>query len=123
MKRDMELVRLLLLRTEGGEEIESLNKYDQATRAYHAAIMKEAGLIDATILDDVNGLPYGAIILRLTWDGHEFLDSIRDNTLWKKASEKFFKPGVAFTVGIAREWIKLELRQRFLGPGTEHMLA
>ena len=29
----------------------------------------------------------------LTWDGHEFLDSARNETLWRKAKEELKKTG------------------------------
>src|ERR1051325_6057677 len=92
MKRDMELVRLLLLRTEsGGQYVTEAEQYDVPTRAYHVLIMREAGLIDAIVQNDSNGLPASAVIKRLTWRGHEFLDAARSDAVWQKAREKFFK--------------------------------
>lgn len=49
---------------------------------------------------------------KMTWAGHDFLDSMRDDTIWKKAQEKVLKPigGVAFDV--LKEWLKAEMRSK-----------
>lgn len=77
--------------------------------------MKEAGLIDAEITPDAFGRPSGAIVHRLTWDGHEFLDASRDSKIWKMAVEHIIKPGASWTFQILMEWLKREAQQRFLG--------
>jgi hypothetical protein len=43
----------------------------------------EAGFIDARFLPGSTDFH----VLRLTYDGHEFLDAARSDTLWNKAKE------------------------------------
>ena len=36
----------------------------------------------------------------MTWRGHEFLDAVRDDTVWKKTKDKVASSGVTATVEI-----------------------
>ena len=111
MKRDMDLIRLLLLQIEGEEQPE-LQKYDQPTRVEHATLLIEEGLAEGLVQRDHRNVPIGTVIQRLTWKGHDFLDAARDNTIWNKAKEKVFKPGASWTFGILVEWLKAEAKKR-----------
>jgi hypothetical protein len=119
MKRDMDLVRLMLLRTEAigvdEEEAKRLHaeceKYDERVRAHHIAIMMEAGLVAGFTTNDARGTLAKGVIIRLTWQGHEFLDAARNDTTWRKARDTFFKPAVAWTFGILTEFLKAEARR------------
>lgn len=120
MKRDMDLVRLMLLRAEANgvdEEAAAKHhaeceKYEVPLRAHHIAIMIEAGLIIGSVQTDQNGVPAKGFTLRLTWQGHEFLDAARDDTTWKKVRDKVVKPTASFTFGILVEALKYEIKSR-----------
>ncbi len=81
MKRDYELIRKILL------EVEANNGqclvYSNLHETYQCAIMKDAGLLDGLIHENAD-----AFVSRLTWDGHDFLDSIREETVWKKIKKE-----------------------------------
>jgi hypothetical protein len=127
MKRDMDLVRLMLLRAEAfGVDDEAAakyhaecEKYDVPIRAHQIAIMIEAGLIVGHVTPDQNGVPTKGFILRLTWHGHEFLDAARNETTWRKARETFFKPAAAWTFGLLTEFLKAEAKRLAFGHGGE----
>lgn len=120
MKRDMDLVRLMLLRTEShGVDKEAADrhhaeceKYAKPVRAHHIAIMIEAGLIIGQVQTNPEKIPVQGFILRLTWEGHEFLDAARDDTTWKKVRDKVIKPTASFTFGILVEALKYEIKSR-----------
>jgi hypothetical protein len=76
--------------------------------------MCEAGLLDANVLTGAHGEPMQAIIFGLTWEGHDFLDAARDDTIWKAARDKIIKPGMSWTFSILLEWLKQEVRRRVL---------
>jgi hypothetical protein len=91
MKRDMDLVRAILMDIENGARFDgSLYKveipgYSDEIIGYHVMLMSQAGLImaqDASSLDGLDWIPIG-----LTWDGHEFLDASRDDTRWAMAKD------------------------------------
>jgi hypothetical protein len=90
MKRDMDLVRRVLLQVEEADE-EALTSrpldvegYDSATVARHVEIMQEAGLVDAHVMRADGVPPYAARVFRLTWQGHDFLEATRNDTIWAK---------------------------------------
>ena len=114
MKRDMDLIRLLLLQQESGEDPPELEEYPIELVVYNLALMIDAGFVDGTIIADHEGSPAGASIIRLTWAGHDFLDSTRDPTIWTKAKERVLKPGISWSFSILVEFLKAEA-QRQLG--------
>lgn len=114
MKRDMELIRLLLLEVEQGEAPPELAEYQEADMLYHYALMVDAGLIVASLLPEF-GIPESVSVHRLTWTGHDFLDATRDSKLWKLAKEKVLKPGASWTFSLLVEWLKQEAHKRIFG--------
>ena len=117
MKRDIDLIRTILLSMEANEHgfagtSPAIEGHSEEQIGYHVYLMGQAGLIttaDATCLSDQSP---NAIPLSITWAGHDFLDSVKDETLWKKAKTIVLKPaaGVAFDVLV--EWVKAEAKQR-----------
>jgi hypothetical protein len=95
MKRDMELIRLLLLVYEGEEPKPDFSDYSEDQQVYHSALLIEAKLVDGSILPD--RYPRGIVVLRLTWDGHEFLDAARNQSVWNRIRAKAVGAGVSPT--------------------------
>ena len=86
MKRDMNLVRdLLLLAEADGDDSELCLKYGREVVAGHVAILVDAGLVEGAVACGSSGKPIASEIIRLTWAGHEFLDNARNDTIWNKA--------------------------------------
>ena len=65
--------------------------------------MNQAGLIEAEDVSDVSEFAYRP--LRLTWEGHEFLDAARDDTRWNAAKRTV----TSTTGGLAFEFLKAVL--------------
>ena len=117
MKRDLSLVREILFRCEAipaGEAPETKDlaglAADHATLAAHIGIMADAGLLAVVNASSHDGEDY--IIVKVTWAGHEFLQSVRDDTVWKKAKDHVLKPGASWTFDILKEWLKFEVKHR-----------
>ena len=108
MKRDMELIRLLLLQQETGVEPPELAAYDEQLVVYNIALMLDAGFVEGQVVADETGTPMSAIIIRLTWAGHDFLDATKNATVWNKAKERILKPGVSWTFSILVDFLKTE---------------
>ena len=62
-----------------------LNKYKTDDILYTLDKLSEAGFITTTgkTMDDDN-----FYVTSITYNGHQFLDNIRDNTIWKKSLKK-----------------------------------
>lgn len=65
---------------------EFLKNYSVETIDYAVNRLDEAGFINAKFLRTLGGdAPYS--ISSLTWDGHQFLDNIRDDGIWKETKK------------------------------------
>lgn len=99
MKRDMDLVRLILLKIEAEYQTLPLNNitingYDKETIAYHCKILNEVGLISGyKVSHSFEGLS-GFSVGPLTWEGCDYLDRIRDDSVWGKTKEVIAKKGL-----------------------------
>jgi hypothetical protein len=113
VKRNMDLVRLLLIRSEGDEDAATAcETFTVEERAYHVQLLIDAGLVEGVVRRGAQGAFTGAVVSRLTWAGHDFLESVRDDAVWKKAKEQVLKPGASWTFDILKEWVKYELKQK-----------
>lgn len=89
MKLERDLVRDILLKLEEdtGDPREwkdvQVPGFTREQVAYHIAKMGEAGLIEAHDLSSHSGYDWRAS--SLTYEGHEFLDTVRDGKVWKEA--------------------------------------
>jgi len=95
MKRNLDLIIKILEYFEAREEISIVEKltldgFDDNTVAYHLRRMYEAGLLDAETVTSsttetriIRVLPFGLI-----WEGHEFLDLIRQSSVKAKIKER-----------------------------------
>jgi hypothetical protein len=106
MKRDLELIKLLLQEVEGEEPKPDLSAYSQEVMFYHYELMDEAGLIVANLFKGQNGLVEGVRIERLTNLGHDFLDTSRNATIWKEFQQKVLKLGGGISLSIATDLLK-----------------
>ncbi|PPT33861.1 hypothetical protein XarjCFBP7653_21095 [Xanthomonas arboricola] len=91
MKRDMELVRQILLAVESGQAKSAFDGYDDDSIKYHKALVIEAGLAEGSVLKSGTGnreIPANVVLKKLTWAGHDFIDAISSESNWKKV--KFF---------------------------------
>lgn len=99
MKRDMDLVRLILLEIEK-EYVStaiynlSVDGYDMATVAYHCKILHEKGLISDYKAQYASNEIYSFGVGSLTWEGNDFLDKVRDDTQWRKVKDTITKKGL-----------------------------
>jgi len=116
MNRDMDLIRRIALAVANlphGKILADMDGVDAPNFVLHVLWMREGGLIDAgdagATLD--SHLPQAAWINRLTWDGCEFVDAVRSDTLWNKAKETIIKPSLAFSFSVFRDWLKTEIAQ------------
>jgi hypothetical protein len=99
VKLDKDLVRDILLALEadnedpfGWKDDLSFDGHTDAEVAYHICILAEGGYVTAMDLSSMDGDDWRA--QRLTYEGHEFLDTIRDGEVWKLTKDTAKKAGV-----------------------------
>lgn len=94
MKRDMDLARAILLVVEASETdpgvsvpMNSLVKegYSDKEISYQIKLLAQAGLIEARDDSTLSGTSW--CVKSLTWEGHDFLDAARNETIWKKGKQ------------------------------------
>lgn len=106
MKRDFELIRKLLMFFEGKQssehiEVPPIDGYDALTIKYHLVLLHDAGLLRCEpVRSSTSDRVIYVIPFDLTWDGHEFLDKVRNETVWRRIRDVIASKGgsVAFSV-------------------------
>ena len=102
MKRDMDLIRQILLQAENCEPNRwvkvTVEGCDCQTIQAHIELLVERGLVKGPLcinLDDPNTAVYS-----LAWEGYDFLDACRDENRWNKAKREIQEKAgsVAFDV-------------------------
>jgi hypothetical protein len=115
MKRDLDLLRDIMIYLEEnlapGENIQStdISLYDGSDEEYkklseHIKLLIEDGLIETSKPMMMKGFAI-FMILRITSKGHDFLDALRNDTVWNNTKEKMKEIG-GFTLGIALDIAK-----------------
>jgi len=116
VKRDLDLIRALMLRLEENEKLNASSwmipcakgKHDQVAidaldfpnfsldvLNYHFALLFNAGFV----MGKTFGLGETLKISGLAWDGHEFLANIKNNDIWEKTKSRISDlPGIALKV-------------------------
>lgn len=125
MKLNHDCVRALLLFIEDNLEYQnqiivneiSIGKFESSEIIYAADKLIEAGYItaDRHIYSGHNLIPT-IVVLSMTWNGHKFLDTIRDNHVWKQTKtivSKFSSVSLALIENIASKVI-IELIEKNL---------
>ena len=96
MKLDFDIVRELLIEIENNTELNSfisipVDDYPE-NKLYALIKLDEAKLINSKILYASNKL-YSITVSSLTWNGHNFLNNIREPNIWNKTK------GIASKIG------------------------
>lgn len=99
MKRDWDLMRAVLFKVEdlpldkhAVVRAEDFPDYPPETVVYHFDLLEQAGLVVAAIQKHQHTRGAG-LVFDLTWQGHEFLDAIRRETVWQKIQGRIKQDG------------------------------
>lgn len=107
MKRDMELIRKILFKIEetvdnSAEYNLKIDGYSMDQVAYHCALLFEGGYVHDYKGQNSGGAIYTFGVARLTWDGHDFLDKIREDTIWNKTKDTIASKGLPLAFDIVK---------------------
>ncbi len=118
MKREMDLIRAILLEIEnrhdgsGSAVTVEIEGYSHEQITEHLFMLREAGFIEGVDSSHMDGRDI--IVLRMTWSGHEFLETVRDPEIWRKTKSVAVVAGgwtAGILSGIAGGLIKAKLQQ------------
>ncbi len=103
----MELIRRILFKIE--ETVDNVAEYNLEIEGYtmeqvvyHCSILYEGGYIHAYKGNYAGDSLYSFGVGRLTWEGHEFLDKIREDTIWYKTKSTIADKGLPFVFDIVK---------------------
>ena len=117
MKRNKELIRLILLELESRDNEGWVDLAAERTLTdqgfteeeiwYNSLLLGEAGLAEYQVLHEISTPVEEVILGSLTMQGHNVLDHIRDDSIWKKLgaiglSFSFHAIGAAAAQGVFR---------------------
>jgi Hypothetical protein (DUF2513) len=114
LKRDMELVRDLLLVIEQNDdrrELEIPKDWDREVVAYHLKILDQAGYVKNNTKWADNKPMW--LIASLTWEGHEFLDAIKSDNVWEKTKDGVKKKGLELgniPLDVLKEFASIQIK-------------
>jgi hypothetical protein len=76
-----------------------IENFSEEQIGYHCLLLNEAGLIQASEITTLASSSPIAIPIRLTWEGHEFVENAQNEAVWRQTKETVGKLGdVSFSV-------------------------
>ena len=115
MKRDMELIRMVMLAAETTKDPFDLidPKFEGRSEteiSYHVSLLDDAGLLHGKDRTAIGVFRWSAGTL--TWAGHEFVEAARDDAVWKEALAITAASGGGTGFGLLKKALMQVLEQR-----------
>ncbi len=107
MRRDLDLVRKILFALENKSHPKpvktlAIDGYDDLMVRYHLVLLAQAKLIDFEPSLTKTGRIISVLAFNPSWHGHEFLDAVRNDTVWQKVKRLAADKSVAIPFEIAK---------------------
>lgn len=120
MKRDLALIRKILLALEENESATGLGpvdleieNYSDAQIGYHLKLLTERELIKATNFTTMGSKHPVYRPSGLTWEGHEFLDAAKNESVWARALEAVAAKGGSLPFAVFQSLLIELSKQQF----------
>ncbi len=120
MQRDMELIRKIMLAVEQHEhgfapgDLKIEGSTDEQV-GYHCYLLGDAELAEVVEIERRGAESPYAVLRKLTWKGHEFLDVSKDDTTWEKAKQRLTAAGKSLhsvTLGVLQSLLTEVAKQQ-----------
>lgn len=116
MKRDLDLIRLVLLEVEKNDEPTrgisvAVEGYSDVQIQYHVKLLRDAGFIVARSGSSPEKMDYQP--KSLTWAGHDFLDATRSATIWNRVKTKLKDIGTDAPMSLVQQLAMKYLKDAF----------
>ena len=106
MKRDMDLVREIMLKIEalpaGPPVLYRVSEVEDLVLLNHLEMLIDAGLVRGKISRSQGARGDVIGISTLTWDGHEWIDLVRDPRVWEEAKTTLQENGSALSFELTK---------------------
>ena len=122
MKRDMELVRKMLLEIEGTRtgsvydtSTSKLSAWSQDALDEHLLLLHQAGFVT-----NYQASGEGGMCTALSWQGHDFLDTIRSEPVWRETKRRLGEKGITASIEVIKslaESVAKQVLDPDAGPG------
>lgn len=106
MKRSMIVIREILLALEADTDSLKSRDFDECTLRYHQSLLVEAGLVHGSVgntVGNTTNVPSSVIVRGLTWEGHEFIDSVREEAVWETIKSEFKESSFETIVSVSKQ--------------------
>jgi hypothetical protein len=115
MKRDLELIRKMLLAIEDAEggfgpRDLSFDGYTESQVGYHAYLLINGGFATGSDMTHTGCTGPEAHVSSLTWSGHEFATAARDDSRWNKAIGIVKEKGGSVTLEVLTQLLSSLMR-------------
>lgn len=115
MRRDMDLLRAILLAVEENPDpyelvTPKIEEHDELEVCHHIALLADAGLVTARDRSAIGVYYWSAG--HLTWAGHEFLDLVRNDALWDEIKRRVHEASDGLAFSELLEEARHEVRRR-----------
>lgn len=105
MVRDWDLIRAILEAAESIGPTEQLRadavRGDPQVVAAHMEMLHEAGYVQATVRRSSSGM--FAFVIRVTYAGHDLLDTMRSDTAWSSIKKVAKARGLGLTFDVVKQ--------------------
>lgn len=112
MVRDIETIREILLAIEGSANNlasgELVPERDRAEVLYNLELLIGAGFVEGIDASSLEGPRF--LDLRLTWYGHDFLENVRDQGVWKNVRARLAEVGGSASLDVVSDLAKSVVR-------------
>ena len=101
MQRDMDLIRQVILNVECGSPYPEIVGFTPQAIQYHQMLAIEAGLLNGThgkFNENATEIPSYVFVEDVTWEGHNFIDAIREDNNWNKLKSYIAQQGKQLTI-------------------------
>lgn len=124
MKRDMDLVRKILLAMDAYEHgfaphDLTIPGYDQDVIGHHVWLMAEGKLVTAATITATNSLSPIALPRTITWKGHDFLDAVRNESVWSKVKTQLKDHAISVPFALLQD-LALKILAAHVGLQSPH---
>lgn len=116
MKRDMEIIRAILFKLESEENIKpTIDGFPSDQIRYNMALVIEEKLAEGIISNGVSNLsqaPSDVFVRRLTGKGHDFLDSLRKESVWNTIKREFKNESLKTIVSVSKRLTEAAVKKK-----------